>query len=151
MKLDKLLIRLSGIDYRGSICDGPGLRTVVFVQGCTRKCKNCHNRETWALNGGKILTVEECFNNICKNSPYKRITISGGEPLLQKDAVDELITRLYGAGFEIALYTSFGKKDVPQSILDRLTYLKTGEYKDALRSTVIPYVGSSNQIFEKVG
>lgn len=143
-------IRVYGLDFRGSVCDGPGIRGIIFFQGCNRHCKNCHNPETWDINGGEVVSVDEILSNVEQNCPYKRITISGGEPMLQVDALNELVQKLFNRDYEIALYTSFSKEMIPNSILSRLTYIKTGPYIDKLRTTTIPYIGSSNQIFEKL-
>ena len=144
------LVRIYGMDFRGSACDGPGIRGIIFFQGCVRHCHNCQNPETWDINGGEIVSIDELLSNIEAKCPYKRITISGGEPMLQIAALDELVQKLDDRNYEIALYTSFSKEMIPDSILSRLTYIKTGPYIDELRTTTIPYVGSSNQIFEKI-
>lgn len=143
-------ICINSIDFKGSICDGPGIRTVIYLQGCNFHCVGCHNPQTWDMDKGYIIPVEELFEKICRNSMYKRITISGGEPLLQINAVYQLISLLKAAGFDIALYTGFDINDVPVYILKMLNYVKCGKYIESLRSTTIPYVGSSNQIFKAV-
>ena len=144
------MLNINSIDYCGSICDGPGIRTVVFFQGCTRHCPGCHNPKTWASNTGRLIEPEELALEIEDLSPTKRITISGGEPLLQPQGLECLATALKTRGFEIALYTSNGRNEVPARILGLIDYLKTGEYVEALRTTTKPYVGSSNQRFERV-
>ena len=142
------MIRYQTIDARGSMCDGPGVRTVIFLQGCNRYCYNCHNPSTWDRNGGTLISEEALRDEIVRCSPTKRATISGGEPLLQAEAVAKLIALLKEGGFDVALYTGFERSDVPDAILEQLDYLKTGPYVDALRTTVTPYVGSTNQRFE---
>lgn len=74
-------LRINKIDFSGSICDGPGIRTVLFLQGCKKRCEGCHNPQTWEIKAGKIIAISELFEAICANSKMKRITISGGEPL----------------------------------------------------------------------
>jgi pyruvate formate lyase activating enzyme len=76
----------------GSV-DGPGIRFVVFTQGCPMRCLYCHNPDTWALNTGKQMTVEEILEAYDKNKAFYKnggITVSGGEPLMQIDFVTEL-------------------------------------------------------------
>jgi pyruvate formate lyase activating enzyme len=89
--------------------DGPGLRTVIFMQGCPLRCINCHNPETWSLDGDtyclndiylKILRYENYIN------PNGGVTISGGEPLLQWEFVAGLFSKLQKAGIHTALDTS---------------------------------------------
>lgn len=142
------MIRLHTVDYRGSACDGPGIRTVIFLQGCRRRCHNCHNPSTWDERGGYEVEEEALAGELLERCPTKRVTISGGEPLLQPRAVEKLVGLLGREGFDIALYTGCGREDVPPGILAGLNHLKTGEYIDALRTTVKPYVGSENQVFE---
>lgn len=142
------MIRLHGVDYCGSVCDGPGVRTVIFLQGCTRRCQGCHNPSTWDVDGGYCLEEERLVHELLERSPTKRVTISGGEPLLQVDAVEKLAGLLKAEGYDVALYTSFARREVRPSILEKVDYIKTGEYIQALRTTVRPYVGSENQVFE---
>lgn len=142
------MIRLHGVDYRGSVCDGPGIRSVIFFQGCMRRCPGCHNPTTWDLDGGYDIEETSLLSELDRCSPTKRVTISGGEPLLQQDAVEMLVGLLKQEGYDVALYTGFAKQEIRPTILAMLDYVKTGEYVEALHTTVIPYVGSKNQIFE---
>ena len=87
------------------------------------------------------------MDEICCFSRTKRITISGGEPLLQKDALLLLLEFLKQESFDIALYTGYEAKDVPINIKKKIDYLKTGEYIHDLRTTTEPYIGSVNQKF----
>ena len=85
--------RISATESFGSV-DGPGIRFIVFVQGCRYRCQYCHNPETWEREGGYEVTAEEIFRQAWRYRPYwKRtggITVSGGEPLLQLEFVTEL-------------------------------------------------------------
>ena len=85
--------RISSTESFGSV-DGPGIRFIVFVQGCRYRCQYCHNPETWEREGGYEATAEEIFRQAWRYRPYwKRtggITVSGGEPLLQLEFVTEL-------------------------------------------------------------
>lgn len=93
---------------------------------------------------------EDLAAEIVRNSPTNRVTISGGEPLLQVDGLVKLLALLKRAGFELALYTSWEQRAVPAEVMGLIDYLKTGEYIDDLRTTITPYVGSANQRFVKV-
>lgn len=89
--------------------DGPGLRYVVFMQGCPLRCVYCHNPETWICDGGGSYTVDEVLEKILRCRSYLSdggITVSGGEPLLQSSFVTELFTRLQQEGLHTALDTS---------------------------------------------
>ena len=141
-------IRIKTIDYSGSIVDGPGIRTVLFVQGCERHCAGCHNPGTWDLNGGIEREVSEIVAELRGNCVNKKITISGGEPLLQSEGIVELVKTL--PDFDIALYTGAELKEVPEELLKHVRYIKVGCYIEAKRTTTTPYIGSSNQSFLKL-
>ena len=85
--------RISTTESFGSV-DGPGIRFIVFVQGCRYRCQYCHNPETWERAGGYEATSEEMFREALRYRPYWKerggITVSGGEPLLQLEFVTEL-------------------------------------------------------------
>lgn len=90
--------------------DGPGVRFVVFLQGCPMRCKYCHNPDTWSLKGGKEVSAREVFDEAMK---YKRyfgkkggVTVTGGEPLLQLDFLIELFTLLKEKGIHTCIDTS---------------------------------------------
>lgn len=138
------MIRVNSIDFYGSVSDGPGIRIVVFLQGCLRRCDGCQNPTTWDVNGGYAIDEEELYRTIIANSPIKRITISGGEPLLQLDALKRLLYLLAQNNYDIALYTGYEKDEVPTEIMKYLWYLKTGEYRKE-EATTVKYYGSDNQ------
>lgn len=78
--------------------DGPGIRFILFLQGCHLQCKYCHNRDTWDMNGGSYKSLDDIFNMIMKYknyiTPNGGVTVSGGEPLLQVKFLIELFTKL---------------------------------------------------------
>ena len=90
--------------------DGPGLRFVVFLQGCNLRCKCCHNPDTWDLNGGKTFTADEIVKKVLNYREYfgekGGVTISGGEPLLQPDFVYEIFKLCHENGINTCLDTS---------------------------------------------
>lgn len=89
--------------------DGPGIRFVVFMQGCPLRCAYCHNPDTWGT-GGEKYTAEQVFSKILRYKPYFKngggVTVSGGEPLMQWEFVAELFELLHKAGINTALDTS---------------------------------------------
>lgn len=99
--------------------DGPGIRFVVFMQGCHLKCKFCHNRDTWNISGGKEYSAEQVFNKILRYKNYFMnsggVTISGGEPLLQSEFLIKLFTLLKNANIHTAIDTS-GNLEITESI-----------------------------------
>ena len=146
----KQVLRIHAIDTNGSTGDGPGVRVLVFVQGCVRHCPGCHNRTTWAVDGGKKMTVAEIVKRLTA-SACRRVTISGGEPLLQPDGVAALLRVLKAKGFtDLCLYTGFSEDEVSSAIRENLTYLKTGAFRQEEKTSLKPFVGSVNQIFRRV-
>ncbi|MCR5490713.1 MAG: radical SAM protein [Bacilli bacterium] len=141
-------VRINRIAYCESLVDGPGLRSLVFFQGCDLHCKGCQNPSTWDPNSGEEMEVKELAEALKANCRNKKVTITGGEPLLQKEAVSELIGLL--KGFDIALYTGHDISEVPQGIIDGVTYLKYGPFRLEQKTSTKPFVGSKNQVFKKV-
>lgn len=102
--------RIHSIETCGTV-DGPGIRFVVFLQGCPLRCQYCHNPDTWETNGGHETTVDELVEEIQKYRSYMKfsgggVTVSGGEPLLQADFVRALFKRCRKLGIHTALDTS---------------------------------------------
>ncbi len=89
--------RIHSFESFGTV-DGPGIRFVIFTQGCPLRCKYCHNPDTWSYKDGKEYEVEEVVNRILKYKSYFSkgggVTVSGGEPLVQIDFVIELFKQL---------------------------------------------------------
>lgn len=101
---------IHSIETLGTV-DGPGLRFVVFFQGCHLRCKYCHNRDTWCPTEGEVVSVDDIVNKVVR---YKNFllpsgggfTASGGDPLLQVQFLISLFTRLKEEGIPTALDTS---------------------------------------------
>ena len=96
--------------FSGGTVDGPGIRFVVFMQGCPLRCKYCHNPDTWEFSAGEERTVEDLTKEIIKYKNYfgtkGGVTISGGEPLMQIDFVIELLKSVKSYGIHTAVDTS---------------------------------------------
>lgn len=90
--------------------DGPGLRGVIFLSGCHKSCRYCHNADSWSLSGGEVWSEDALYDWIMRNKSYYLInggiTFSGGEPLLQAKALIGLCHRLKKEGFHIAIDTA---------------------------------------------
>lgn len=100
--------RIHSIESFGTV-DGPGVRLVVFFQGCPMRCLYCHNPDTWKISGGLEMSVDEILALYDKNSSfYKKggITATGGEPLLQIDFVTQLFEAAQARGIHTCLDTS---------------------------------------------
>lgn len=103
------MLRIHSIQSLGTL-DGPGVRFVVFVQGCHLRCKCCHNPDTWDPRQGQELSVEELARRAARYKEYfgaeGGITVSGGEPLLQAKAVYKLFALCHEQGIHTCLDTS---------------------------------------------
>ena len=91
--------RVHSIETMGTV-DGPGIRLVVFMQGCPMRCAYCHNPDTWANDAGSAVSVERIVQAYDSNRQFYRnggITVSGGEPLLQPEFVGDLFSVLHGS------------------------------------------------------
>lgn len=101
--------RIHSFESFGTV-DGPGIRFVVFVQGCPMRCQYCHNPDTWVVDGGKEYSAEQVAQNALRYKNYFAggggVTVSGGEPLMQIPFVTQLFTILKQNGVHTALDTS---------------------------------------------
>ena len=101
--------RINSIQTLGTV-DGPGVRFVLFMQGCPLRCAYCHNPDTWDFSGGSEASAEEIFERVKRCREYfgrdGGITVSGGEPTMQADFVYELFSLCREAGIHTALDTS---------------------------------------------
>lgn len=141
-------IYINSIMKNPSLCDGIGYRTVLFLQGCDLQCIGCQNKSTWELTKGIKKDVKALAQELREKCFNKELTISGGEPLMQAEALQELLEEL--KDFDLCLYTGHELNEVPQSILTYLKYIKVGRFVQELRTTTKPFVGSSNQRFMEV-
>ena len=102
--------KVHSTDTFGTV-DGPGIRFLLFLQGCSLQCKYCHNRDTWDMLGGDYQSLDSIFNKIIKYKEYITpngggITVSGGEPLLQSKFLIELFSRLKNENIHTCIDTS---------------------------------------------
>jgi pyruvate formate lyase activating enzyme len=101
--------KVHSIESFGTV-DGPGIRFVLFLQGCSLKCKYCHNRDTWDINGGEFKSLDEIFEKILRYKNYicpgGGVTITGGEPLLQYEFLIELFKKLKKENIHTCIDTS---------------------------------------------
>lgn len=103
-----MLGNVHSIESFGTV-DGPGTRFVVFMQGCPMRCKYCHNPDTWELNIGNKMSVDEIMQAYERNKMFYKnggITVTGGEPLMQTDFVIELFERAKAEDIHTCLDTS---------------------------------------------
>ena len=142
--------KIHSIESFGTV-DGPGIRFVIFMQGCMLKCKYCHNRDTWDICRGTLTSADELLDKIEKYKPYiirsgGGVTVSGGEPLLQPKFLITLFKELKNRNIPTAIDTS-GMVDLTDDIKEllNLTDLVLLDIKHINDEKSKDLVGSSNK------
>lgn len=150
-------MNISGIDYE-SVANGEGVRTVIYVSGCSHNCYNCHNPQTHNINYGMLFTKDlqdEIIENIKKRQFVSGITLSGGDPLHENNigGVLKLINKfrlLFGSTKTIWLYSGYTWEQIQidskrMKIVSQCDVMVDGRYIDELRDVSLQFRGSSNQ------
>ena len=145
--------------------NGPGVRYVVFVQGCPMRCAYCHNPDTWEMDGGTLMEPSEILENYERNKPFYKdggITVTGGEPLMQIDFLLELFTMAKERGIHTCLDSSgiaYKPNANPEWLakLDKLCILAFAEYLDKMhvdvwiRHVVVPGLTDDPKDLHRLG
>ncbi len=146
-------IRIAGT-VEDSIVDGPGLRFVVFVQGCPHRCEGCHNPETHDFSGGRLTDTDALFEQCMENPLCGGVTFSGGEPFCQPEALFQLGSRFKAEGKHLMCYSGWTFEELLKKaetekftgkLLETLDILVDGRFDISRRSLSLKYRGSSNQ------
>jgi anaerobic ribonucleoside-triphosphate reductase activating protein len=148
-------MRLSGITNE-SIVDGPGIRLVLFTQGCPHCCENCHNPDSWPMDGGKEYEIGAILRMIKrpgpKRKPLQGVTFSGGEPFLQASELALAAFEAHRIGWDVVTYTGYiyeELRDNPdpdiQALLSLSDMLIDGPYMDSRKDIGLKFRGSDNQ------
>lgn len=132
----------------GTSVDGPGLRTSIYLAGCAHRCPGCHNPSSWDFDGGETMAISRLMEIIVNND--FDVTLSGGDPLYQLDAVIELARRIKSIGKTLWCYTGFTYESIAgdsrmSRLLPWIDVLVDGPYVESLRDTDLLFRGSSNQ------
>lgn len=153
MDKSKMEIRIAGV-IKESITDGPGIRYVVFTQGCPHHCPGCHNPQTFPFDGGTIRNCDELIEEMVSSPLTQGLTLSGGEPFAQAKACAYLakeakkhrqnVITYTGYTFEELLKMAKANPDV-QVLIENSDYIVDGPYIQALRSLELRFRGSKNQ------
>jgi len=142
-------LQVSGIE-RGSIVDGPGVRTVIFFSGCRHNCTKCHSKELQDFSAGQEISVQQLIDDLKQDIKFiDGITLSGGDPVEQFDGVIEFvkqIKKLYN--IDVMLYTGYNIKDLEHKDLTDIDYIMDGKFKHNFPSKK-NYRGSDNQKYYK--
>ncbi len=154
MQQNKDSIRLASDLQSDSIVDGPGLRTVIWTQGCLHHCKGCQNPQTWSFKSGGLVPVKDVLKEIDKLEYQTGITFSGGDPMYQPYACNEIAAYSKKKGFNIWVYTGFtfeelmnmSKKDpIYLKFLENVDVLVDGRFILEERDLSLLFRGSRNQ------
>ncbi len=146
-------LRIAGMTEE-SVVDGPGIRFVVYGQGCLHACPGCHNPETQALEAGSLVSLEEITEKIEKNPLLDGVTFSGGEPFLQAKAFAQLAELVKPRGLNLVTYTGYtfetllkqSRRDLNcYRLLKSTDLLIDGPYLQEKRDLNLLYRGSYNQ------
>lgn len=146
-------IKVAGI-VNESIVDGPGIRMVVFAQGCKHKCKGCHNPNTHTFDGGEFVGVDKIISDIKKNPLLDGITLSGGDPFEQAEVFAELAKEVKKIGMNVITYTGYTYEQLVGYSSERKGYKELLENTDMLvdgpflmeeKSLLLKFRGSKNQ------
>ena len=147
-------IRLAADLQTDSIVDGPGLRAVIWTQGCGHHCKGCQNPQTWDFNGGGLVPIKEVLKAIDETEYQTGLTFSGGDPMYQPEACNEIAKYARGKGMNIWVYTGYTWEEVLKLAEDKPIYMEflkntdvlvDGRFKLKERDLTILFRGSRNQ------
>ncbi|MCH5138601.1 anaerobic ribonucleoside-triphosphate reductase activating protein [Clostridiaceae bacterium UIB06] len=146
-------VRLSGIAFE-SLVNGPGLRRVIFAQGCIHNCKGCFNPDTHDLKGGQVMDMDKIIKDIKNNPLIKGVTFSGGDCLEQADKFAYMGKKIKELGLNIWCYTGYTYEYILQNkdkragwddLLDNIDVLVDGKFEEDKQDSTLRYKGSSNQ------
>ena len=147
-------IRLAADLQSDSIVDGPGLRTVIWTQGCGHHCKGCQNPQTWDFDGGGLVPIDAVLDAIDELECQSGITFSGGDPMYQPEACTKIAKYCKKKGYNIWVYTGFTyeqllkmskTKPIYKEFLSTIDVLVDGRFVMAERDLSILFRGSRNQ------
>lgn len=116
--------RVHSVETCGTV-DGPGIRFIIFLQGCLMRCKYCHNRDTWDTDGGKEMSVDELMADLVQYRHYMNasgggVTVSGGEAMLQPEFVKAIFTACKMEGIHTCLDTNGFVRRIDDTVKDVL-------------------------------
>ena len=148
---NEIELKIAGV-IDESIVDGPGIRYVVFVQGCPHHCEGCHNPQTHDFSGGQTADIPGILGEIDRDPMISGVTFSGGEPFCQPEAFCNLAAELKKRNLNIMAYSGFTyeeltamKNPAVDYLLSMLDLLVDGRYVAAERDLTLLFRGSRNQ------
>ena len=148
LKINEKLLNVAEI-IENSYANGPGLRSVIWFQGCNLHCKSCYNKNFWPFVQKNLFKPKELVSKIVQNKNIEGITLTGGEPLLQYPALLNFLILIKKNGLSVICFTGFNFNEVEKSrmkdILDYIDIIIAGPYIEELSTKKIPLVSSTNQ------
>ncbi len=132
MAQNKDMIRLAADLLSDSIVDGPGLRTVIWTQGCSHHCEGCQNPQTWDHQGGGLVSIDDVCQAIDELEGQDGITFSGGDPMFQVDACLKIAQYCKEKGYNIWVYTGFTYEQILVMAKKNKAYLEFLKIIDVL-------------------
>ena len=143
-------IRLASPITFDSIVDGPGLRAVIWTQGCNHNCKGCLNPQTHDLCGGYEADTYDIAKDIQKLKLHRGVTLSGGEPFMQSEALTEVAKVCKANNLDVWVYTGYTFEQIQNDemlkpVLDYVDVIVDGRFEPDLYSPYLEFRGSSNQ------
>lgn len=154
-----MIVRIAGV-VKESIVDGPGIRYVVFSQGCRHNCRGCHNPHTHSFEGGSIIEVDNIISEMKRNPLLDGITLSGGEPFEQAESFAQLAKKARANGYNVMTYTGYSYEDILKykheragwdELFENSDVIVDGRYEENKRNLMLSYRGSENQRIIDVG
>ena len=147
--LDRTTLRIAGA-IQESIVDGPGIRYVIFTQGCNFHCKGCHNQQSWDLKGGIEVKMRVLYEEFRSNPLITGITFSGGEPFLQAEPLTIFARFAKEQGYSLWAYSGFTFDKLlsdpkRKALLQLLDVVVDGPFILSKKSLQIDFRGSTNQ------
>ena len=147
--LKDVSLRVAGV-IEESIVDGPGIRFVLFLQGCRLRCPGCQNPQTWDFDGGTLVPSDEVLARIRENPLVHGVTFSGGEPFEQAEALLPLAKELKAQGYHLMAFSGFTLEQLVQkpecrALLEQLDLLVDGPFIEAQKYLDLRFRGSRNQ------
>jgi len=154
MEQNKEYIRLAADLQSDSIVDGPGLRAVLWTQGCGHHCPGCQNPQTWDFNGGGLIPISVVKEAIDELENQDGFTMSGGDPMFQPEACNEIAKYVKDKGLNLWVYTGFTFEDlmklaktkpIYREFIERIDVLVDGRFIESKKNLSLLFRGSSNQ------
>ena len=132
----------------GTSVDGPGLRTSIYFAGCAHRCEGCHNPQSWPFDAGRDMTIGQIMDIVDENG--FNVTLTGGDPMYQSQAMAALAERLHVGGYTVWCYTGFTfdqllADESMRMVLEHCDVVVDGPFQLPLRDVSLRFRGSGNQ------